>query len=77
LKAARVPSAQLSGTSFSVWQSQSSCCHRRNVGHAQMISGETRRVFFRHESDLDLGDGALMQSLLEAKPFREIDSHKE
>jgi hypothetical protein len=42
-----------------------------------MISGETWHVFFRQESDLDLGDGALMQSLLEADPFRENDSHKE
>jgi hypothetical protein len=42
-----------------------------------MISGETWRVFFRQESDLDLGDGALMQSLFEADPFEENDSHKE
>jgi hypothetical protein len=45
--------------------------------HIGLPSGETWRVFFRQESDLDLGDGALMQSLLEADPFRENDSHKE
>jgi hypothetical protein len=50
---------------------------RLAVFHIGLPSGRDVARFFRQESDLDLGDGPLMQSLLEADSFRENDSHKE